>query len=114
MRKILVGKNGELVIPKNIMLTYVDLACINLLIRDEKNQWGTQTLFYNGDTGEELNSSSIARDNVYLIKAAVSHMPPYEKNNDVAIIEIPDIVKWEVKDDGYEEWVEEIHRKWKI
>ena len=114
MRKILVCKDGDLVIPKDIMLFFADFACINLFIRYEENLWGIKTLFYNGDTGQELNGDTVMRDNVHLIRAAERYLLGPENNNDVAIIEIPDKVKWEVKSDGYEEWVEEIHGKWTV
>lgn len=64
--------------------------------------------------GDEAAYIEIPRDDHHLI-AVIEHLGVKANGaySDLAVIEIPDGVEWEIKSNDHHEWVAEKHRTWR-
>jgi hypothetical protein len=104
-------------VSKSVFSTAFSIPNPNEVLKNDK-KWSEMTLEERKKSNElygkyDLNDREIKRDDPNLIKV-IEELGPKANGNcaKLKLVEIPDMVEWEIDEYDGAEHVEEVHRKW--
>ena len=114
MKIVINKKHGGFHLSKEAVLLYGDKKGLNIIAEEDKVIKGLNHYYLNEEKpGNGFAEWDIERTDPILIEVV-------EQLGDLAnsryaklkVVEVPDDIKWEIKDDNGIEWIAEQHRTW--